>query len=59
MSGNPARGVVTFDPAPPGRLRVRAFAPGQDVYKADVDPPRLVLGELAADADRIELRLTP
>ena len=49
-----AEGRITFDPAPPGRLRVRAFAPGQDMR---VETPALVLGELSAEGGSLEVRL--
>jgi RNA polymerase sigma-70 factor (ECF subfamily) len=50
-------GVATFDPAPPGRLRVRAIAPDQELRAFDRDPPALVLGEVAANASAADLRM--
>ncbi|HLQ36539.1 MAG TPA: hypothetical protein VK348_01970 [Planctomycetota bacterium] len=47
-------GELILDPAPPGRLRIRAFAADQDMFK---DTPALVLGEVSADATELTLQL--
>jgi hypothetical protein len=51
-----ADGRVRFDPAPPGRLRVCAFAPDQDPNARDAQPA-LVLGELGAGERTATLRV--
>jgi hypothetical protein len=48
-------GIATWDPAPPGRLRLRAIAPKQDARNAG--QPEVVLGEVAADASTLTVRL--
>ncbi|MGE3174358.1 MAG: sigma-70 family RNA polymerase sigma factor [Planctomycetota bacterium] len=50
-----ADGAVTFDPAPPGRLQVRAYAAAQDPTLDDT-VPALLLGELGAREDRLRCR---
>jgi hypothetical protein len=50
-------GVATWDPAPPGRLRVRAIAPQQELRALARDQPDLVLGEVAAEASQVTVRL--
>ncbi|MCA8948500.1 MAG: hypothetical protein KDE27_03305, partial [Planctomycetes bacterium] len=48
-----AAGRIVLDPAPPGRLRLRAFALGEDPRKA---APSIDLGEIGADRREVELR---
>jgi hypothetical protein len=51
-----ADGRLVFTTAPPGRLRLRAFARDQDPRNRDVEPA-LLLGDVAADANEATFRL--
>jgi len=51
-----ADGRLVFAAAPPGRLRLRAFARDQDLRDSNAEPA-LLLGEVAADATAVTFRL--
>lgn len=52
-----ANGVVTFDPAPPGLARLRAFAPEQDPNQVHEVPAALELGEVGGAETSVKAQL--